>query len=248
VQSSGRAGKEGGVILTALKVLLIGFVAIPLSTIALLSTPLDRSGWTFHAMSRTWSRFILFLFGIKVITKGAENVDPSKRYIYISNHASAFDIPATVNGIPDDIRFVLKKELTRIPLWGWALKYGHYITIDRSKARDAVKSLEEAADRMRNGASVILFAEGTRTRDGKLQPFKRGAFTLAVKAGIPIVPVTINNTYRIMRKGSWEIRPSDIELVLSKPVPTDGFSGRDGEQKLLEIVRSEIAKHYIDQA
>ena len=234
-------------LLTALRVFLIGLAAIPLSTIALLSTPIDRSGWTFHAMSRTWSRFILFLFGMKVITKGKENVEPSTRYIYISNHASAFDIPATVNGIPDDIRFVLKKELTRIPLWGWALKYGHYITIDRGKARDAVKSLEEAADRMRNGASVILFAEGTRTKDGKLQPFKRGAFTLAVKAGIPIVPVTINNTFRIMRKGSWQIRPSDIELVLSRPVPTTGFSGRDGEQKLMDIVRAEIASHYIDQ-
>ena len=234
-------------ILTALRVFLIALAAIPLSTIALVSTPLDRTGQTFHAMSRAWSRFILFLFGIKVITRGNQNVDPSQHYIYISNHASAFDIPATVIGIPDDIRFVLKKELTRIPLWGWALKYGHYISIDRGRARDAVKSLEEAAERMRNGASVILFAEGTRSRDGKLQPFKRGAFTLAVKAGIPIVPVTINNTFRIMRKGSWRITPSDIELVLSKPVPTLGISGKEGEQQLMEVVRSQIASHYIDQ-
>lgn len=234
-------------ILTALRVFLIALAAIPLSTIALLSTPLDRSGRTFHAMSRAWSTLILFLFGIHVITKGKEHVDPSQHYIYISNHASAFDIPAVVNGIPDDIRFVLKKELTRIPLWGWALKYGHYISIDRGRARDAVKSLEEAAERMRNGASVILFAEGTRTRDGKLQPFKRGAFTLAVKAGIPVVPVTINNTFRIMRKGSWQITPSDIELVLSEPVPTLGISGKDGEQQLMEAVRSAIASHYVDQ-
>lgn len=234
-------------ILTVLRLFLIALAAIPLSTIALLSTPLDKSGRTFHAMSRAWSRFILVLFGITVITKGKENVDPSQHYIYISNHASAFDIPATVNGIPDDIRFVLKKELTRIPLWGWALKYGHYISIDRGKARDALKSLEEAAERMRNGASVILFAEGTRTSDGKLQPFKRGAFTLAVKAGIPIIPVTINNTFRIMRKDSWQITPSDIELVLSKPVPTLGISGRDGEQRLMEDVRSAIAGHYVDQ-
>lgn len=234
-------------IMTMLRVFLVGLAAIPLSTIALLSTPLDRSGRTFHAMSRAWSEFILFLFGIKVITKGEENVDPSQHYIYISNHASAFDIPATVNGIPDDIRFVLKKELTRIPIWGWALKYGHYISIDRGKARDAIKSLEEAAERMRNGASVILFAEGTRTRDGKLQPFKRGAFTLAIKAGIPIIPVTINNTFKIMRKGSWHIAPADIELVLSKPVPTLGISGKSEEQQLMELVRSQIASHYIDQ-
>jgi 1-acyl-sn-glycerol-3-phosphate acyltransferase len=234
-------------IATALKALLIVLAAIPLSTIALVSTPLDRTGRTFHAMSRAWSKIILMLFGINVMTKGTENVDSSKRYIYISNHASAIDIPAVVNGIPDDIRFVLKKELTRIPIWGWALKYGHYISIDRGKARDALKSLEEAADRMRNGASVILFAEGTRTRDGKLQPFKRGAFTLAVKAGIPIIPVTINNTYKILPRGSWRINPADIELVLGKPIPTDGFSGKEGEHRLMEVVRREIARHYVEQ-
>ena len=234
-------------ILTAFKVLLIALVAIPLSLVALFSTPLDRSGITFHAMSRTWSKFILVLFGIKVITEGGERIDPEKHYVYISNHASAFDIPALVNGIPDDIRFVLKKELTRIPIWGWALKYGHYITIDRGKARDAMKSLDEAADRIRNGASVVLFAEGTRTRDGKLQPFKRGAFTLAGKAGIPIIPVTINNTFRIMRKGSWRICPADIHLVLGTPITTERVSDREAEQRLMNAVREEIAKRYIDQ-
>ena len=234
-------------IVTSFKIFLIWFVAMPLSIIALLATPVDRSGRAFHWTSRIWSRFILWLFGINVISKGAEFIDPSKHYIYISNHASAFDIPAVVVGIPDDIRFVLKKELTRIPIWGWALKYGHYITIDRGKARDARKSLEEAADRMRNGASVILFAEGTRTRDGKLQPFKRGAFALAVKAGIPIIPVTINNTFRILPRGSLHVHPADIELVFSKPIPTAEIAGREEEQRLVDQVREAIAGNYIEQ-
>lgn len=234
-------------IVTFFKIFLIWFVAMPLSIIALLSTPLDRSGRTFHWTTRIWSHFILWLFGINVRSKGAEFIDPAKHYIYISNHASAFDIPAVVVGIPDDIRFVLKKELTRIPIWGWALKYGHYITIDRGKARDARKSLEEAADRMRNGASVILFAEGTRTRDGKLQPFKRGAFTLAVKAGIPIIPVTINNTFRILPKGSLRVHPADIELVFSQPITTAEIRGREGEQRLVELVREAVVSNYIEQ-
>ena len=221
--------------------------ALPLSIIALLSTPLDRTGRTFHTMSRTWSHFILWLFRIKVETKGADLIDPSQHYVYISNHASAFDIPAVVVGIPDDIRFVLKKELTRIPIWGWALRYGHYIVIDRSRARDALKSLEEAAERMRNGASVILFAEGTRTRDGKLQPFKRGAFTLAVKAGIPIIPVTINNTFKILPKGSLRVNPARIELVFGKPIMTSSVDGREGEQRLIEQVRQTIKETYIEQ-
>lgn len=234
-------------ILTSLKMFLIVVAAIPLSIIALVSTPLDRSGRTFHWTSRMWSKFILWLFSIKVKSTGSEYISPGKHYIYISNHASAFDIPAVVVGIPDDIRFVLKKELTRIPIWGWALKYGHYISIDRGKARDAMKSLDEAAGRMRHGASVILFAEGTRTRDGKIQPFKRGAFTLAVKAGIPIIPVTINNTFKILPKGSMRVSPADIELVFDRPIPTENIDGREGEQHLMEQVREAVTRHYVEQ-
>jgi 1-acyl-sn-glycerol-3-phosphate acyltransferase len=234
-------------IVMILKITLVWIAAIPLSIIALISTPVDRSGKTFHAMGRAWSKFILGLYGVKITTKGEEVLDPESHYIYISNHASAFDIPAVIVGIPDDIRFVLKKELTRIPIWGWALKYGHYVTIDRGKARDAMKSLDEAAERMRNGASVILFAEGTRTRDGKLQPFKRGAFTLAVKAGIPIVPVTINNTFKILPKGSLRVQPSTIELVFSNPISTSAIVGREAEQQLIEQVRNAVAAHYVDQ-
>ncbi|HTY38065.1 MAG TPA: lysophospholipid acyltransferase family protein [Bacteroidota bacterium] len=233
--------------LTLIKVCLVWISAIPLSILALCSTPIDRSGKTFHWTSRVWSGFILWLFGIKVKTRGSEFIDPHHHYVYISNHASGFDIPAVVAGIPDDIRFVLKKELTRIPIWGWALKYGHYIVIDRGRVRDAMKSLDEAAERMRNGASVILFAEGTRTRDGKLQPFKRGAFTLAVKSGIPIVPVTINNTFGILPKGSLNVKPADIEIVFGKPIETSEFHGRDGEARLMEQVRQTISASYIDQ-
>jgi 1-acyl-sn-glycerol-3-phosphate acyltransferase len=234
-------------VLAVIKFLIILIAAIPLSIIALVSTPIDRSGRTFHAMSRYWAKVILWLFSIKVRTRGTENIEPERRYVYISNHASMFDIPAVVTGIPDDIRFVLKKELTRIPIWGWALKYGHYIVIDRGKARDAIKSLEEAAMRMRQGASVILFAEGTRTRDGKLQPFKRGAISLAVKAGIPVIPVTINNTFKILPKGSWHVKPTDIELVLEKPIPTDRFTGREGEHQLSQLVREAVSRNYIEQ-
>jgi 1-acyl-sn-glycerol-3-phosphate acyltransferase len=139
----------------------------------------------------------------------------------------------------------LKKELTRIPIWGWALKYGHYITIDRGNARDAIKSLDEAAMRMRNGASVILFGEGTRTRDGNLQPLKRGAFTLAVKAGKPVVPVTINNTFGILPRGSLRVRAADIEIVFDKPISVEGIEGRDGEERLMQQVQVAIARNYI---
>jgi 1-acyl-sn-glycerol-3-phosphate acyltransferase len=232
-------------IIIGLKILFLVIAAIPLSIIALLSAPIDRTGRTFHTMARLWSALILLMFGIKIRTKGVDLLDPSMHYIYVSNHASAFDIPAVVVGIPDDIRFVLKKELTRIPIWGWALKYGHYITIDRGNARNALKSLDEAAGRMRNGASVILFGEGTRTRDGKLQPLKRGAFALAVKAGIPVVPVTINNTFKILPRGSLRVNPADIEIVFDKPIPMNGIEGREGEERLMKQVQAAIERNYL---
>jgi len=231
-------------IFTGLKIFFLGVAAIPLSIIALLSAPIDRTGRTFHVVTRLWSTLILWMFDIKVRTKGADLLDPSKHYIYVSNHASAFDIPAVVVGIPDEIRFVLKKELTRVPIWGWALKYGPYITIDRGNARNAQRSLDEAAERMRHGASVILFGEGTRTRDGKLQSLKRGAFTLAVKAGIPVVPVTINNTFGILPRGSLRVKPADIEIVFDEPIFIEGIKGRDGEERLMKQVQAAIACNY----
>jgi len=236
------------VLVTLFKGLLIVLLAIPLSVLALLSVPIDRSGKLFHLVARTWSKFILWIFGIKVKVRGLEHLEPNRHYVYVSNHASMFDIPALITGIPDNVRLVLKKELTKVPLWGWALRYGHYIVIDRGKARDAMRSLERAAERMRTGASVILFAEGTRTRTGKLQAFKRGAFSLAVRSGVPIVPVTINNTFGILPKGSIDVRPADIEMVLEKPVPTATVEGREAETRLMTEVRAAIEKHYVEQA
>lgn len=233
-------------VLTILKGVFVILWAIPLSLVALFSIPVERSGRLFHWSSKTWSRIILWTFGIKVSVVGLEHIARSGHSIYVANHASWFDIPAVVAGIPDQIRIVFKKELTMVPIWGWALKYGHYIPIDRSNAKGAMKSLDEAAERMRNGASVLLFAEGTRTKDGRLQPFKRGAFALAAKSGVPIVPVTINHSFRILPKGSLRVHPTDIEIVLEKPIPTEGTAGKHGERTLMNQVHDAIAKHFVE--
>ncbi|MFH0992413.1 MAG: lysophospholipid acyltransferase family protein [bacterium] len=235
-------------ILSLLKIFLIGVAAIPFSIVALISIPLDKSGRTFHLMGTTWGRFGLWLFGVKVELVGAEYIQPGQNYIYVSNHASMFDIPAVQSAIPDQIRIMLKKELTYVPIWGWALKYGPYIVVDRANAKEAVKSLDLAAERMRTGASVLLFAEGTRTRDGKLQPFKRGAFTLAVRSGVPIIPVAINNTFAIMKRGSLKVYPRDITLVLDKPVETAHIKTREEEKELMDYVHRIIEKNYVDQS
>lgn len=235
-------------ILTFLKIFLVFPITIFFSVTALVSLPFQKNGKIYHWSARSWAKVVLKLFGVTVHVDGLGHLDRSQHYIYVTNHASMFDIPAVLAAIPEDVRVVLKKELTYVPIWGWALKYGHYISIDRSNPKDAMTSLERAAESIKSGASVLLFAEGTRTRDGKLQPFKRGAFTLAAKSGVPIVPVTINGTFRIMPKGSLNIRPTDITVVLDKPVETEGIEGKQAEKALMDRVHQAVQQHYVDQS
>ncbi len=234
-------------VLTWVKIFVAVVVTFYYSLLAIGSVLIDRNGLMYHSIARSWANLVLKIFGVQVHLTGTENLEEGRTYVYVSNHASMFDIPAVIASIPDEIRIVFKKELSYVPVWGWALAVGHYVSIDRFSAKDAVKSLDAAAEKIRNGASVLLFAEGTRTRTGKLQPFKRGAFTLASKAGIPIVPMTINNSFNILPKGSLRIRRADISLIVDRPIPTVGVAGREDEMRLMEEVRTIIAQRYVDQ-
>ena len=234
-------------VLILFKLLLLIPVTLFFSTGALVVIPFDRRGNVFRWFPRTWCRIILRLFGLRVMTRGTEHLQAGQSYIYVSNHASAMDIPAVLVGIPDEVNIVFKSGLSWVPVWGWALRWGPFIRIDRANARDAMKSLDRVAETIHDGSSVLLFAEGTRTRDGRLQPFKRGAFAIAVRAGRQIVPVTINHTFRILPKGSLRIRPTVIELVISRPIPAGPLAGRDAEQQLMNEVYAAISGKYVDQ-
>lgn len=235
--------RTAGVLRLIVAVLLTLFNAV----LALLCIPFDRHGRLYHGVSRFWSRGLLRVCGVRVRVRGLEFLEQGRSYIYASNHASMFDIPVVVAGLPDDIRIVYKKELEKIPLFGWGLKWGSYIGIDRGRSLEAVRSLDEAAAKIRNGASVLLFVEGTRTQDGALQPFKRGAFTLAVRAGVPVVPLTVNGSYQIVPKHSLHIKPGTVELVLDAPILQDGVTGKDAERILMERVRTAMERHYTPQ-
>jgi 1-acyl-sn-glycerol-3-phosphate acyltransferase len=230
-----------------LRFLAIVVVSLAFSVSAMATVPLDRTGKMFHANNRLWARCVLWLGGISISVQGLERVPFTRNYVYVANHASMFDIPAIIAGIPDQIRIVYKKELEWIPLFGWGLRIGSYIGIDRSGGTKAMKSLEEAASRIRNGASVLLYAEGTRTLDGKLQPFKRGAFHLAMTSGVPVVPLTVNGSFHILRKHSIAIRPGHVELVLDSPITYEDGAGKNAERNLMDSVYSAISKHYRNQ-
>ena len=206
-----------------------------------------RSSRVFHAYCRSWARVSLAICGVKIRVEGIENIRNGKGFVYVSNHAGLFDIPTVIAGIPDQIRIVYKRELHWIPIFGWGLKFGSYIAVDRGRSVQAQQSLQKAIARIRSGESVLLFAEGTRTLDGKLQPFKRGAFHIAFKSGVPVVPLTINGSFKILPKHSFSINPGEVSLVLGTPIHLAGIQGKEAELKLMEEVHGAIEKHYINQ-
>jgi 1-acyl-sn-glycerol-3-phosphate acyltransferase len=235
-------------IFSVFRALFILLVTLAASIAELCAIPFERNGWMFHLVSRIHSYLTLKTCGVKLEVKGLENIDPKVTYIFVSNHASLLDIPSVIRGLPMRVRMVYKKELHKVPLFGWGLKFSKvYIGIERGSGPDARRSIERAAERIRNGDSVLLFAEGTRTRDGKLQPFKRGAFHLAALAGVPVVPLTINGSYKVLPRGSWKITPGTITLVLEQPIKPPEADGRDSEMQFKDRIQEIIRKHYIDQ-
>jgi 1-acyl-sn-glycerol-3-phosphate acyltransferase len=226
---------------------IIVLITIPMAIVTFLLLPFNYKGKIYHFMARIWSGLVLWIFNVKVEVVGKENIDFGKNYIYISNHASAMDIPALIRGIPDQIRFLAKQELGKIPLWGWLLKYGGYILIDRRNPKRAMRSVQMAIEKIKSGVSVLVFAEGTRSTDGKLLPFKRGGFMLAIRAKTPIVPVTIIGSHKIMQKHKLEINPGTIKILLDKPISVDEFDGREGEEKLMELTRDVINRNLFEK-
>jgi 1-acyl-sn-glycerol-3-phosphate acyltransferase len=201
----------------------------------------SSSRFIHFAMARPWARAILWFSRVKVTAEGCEQVDDRIPRIYISNHQSYFDILGLLAYLPLDFKFLVKQELMRIPLFGFAMKCAGYIGIERNDPRKAVKSMQRAAERIRNGASVLIFAEGTRSEDGHLQDFKRGAFKLALKSKCDIVPVVIKGSLHIMPKGSFTIKPGQFSLFVGTPIPVQDYSRRE-INALIARVREEMLK------
>lgn len=207
---------------------------------AMFWTLFDSSGrfYAFHA--RLWARISLALAGSRAAIRGVEYL-PDGPVIFMSNHQSNFDIFSLLALIPRQIHWLAKKELFEIPVFGPSMRRGGYIPLDRSDGRKALKSMEEAARIIRSGKSVVLFPEGTRSEDLKLLPFKRGGFMLAVRAGVPVVPVTINGSGRINPANQTRIYPGMITVTLHPPIrPSASLSRSEAEARLMEEVRVAI--------
>lgn len=229
--------------LTIGRIVFVVATNLILSCLALLSLLVEKDGRTYFWAGSVWAKMTLKICRVEVRVRGIDNIVSDGAYIFVTNHASMFDIPAIMSVLPR-VRIMFKKELSYVPIWGWALKWGHHIMVDRAKGSEAMKSLDRAAAAIKSGGSVILFAEGTRSRTGKLQPFKRGAFTLAARSGVSIVPIAINGSFKILPKSSLDIRPNPIELVMEKPIDTSNIKTREEEIALMNRVRAIIERDY----
>jgi 1-acyl-sn-glycerol-3-phosphate acyltransferase len=196
-----------------------------------------------HFIARIWAKTLLILSGTRVEVIGAENVRLGKPQIFMSNHQSDFDILVVLGFIPGQFRWIAKKELFKIPIFGGAMRNAGYIEIDRQNHEKAMKSLDLAAQKIREGKSVMTFPEGTRSKDGVVKPFKQGMFHLAIKAGVPIVPVCIMGAGEIMSKRSLRINPGKVTMVIDRPIDVTGYTIEDRAQ-LIERVRNVIVNNY----
>lgn len=196
-----------------------------------------------HKVAHLWAKILLLLSDTKVKVIGEENLLHGKPQILMANHQSDFDILISLAYIPIQFRWIAKKELFTIPIFGAAMRSAGYIEIDRSNREKAIQSIDEAALRIRSGKSIMTFPEGTRSREGEIKAFKQGSFHLAIKSGVPIVPVSIIGSGQIMPKRSLRIKPGQIKIVIGKPIEVINFDV-EKRHELIENVRNEIIKNY----
>jgi 1-acyl-sn-glycerol-3-phosphate acyltransferase len=188
-----------------------------------------------YQAGRLGSRIGLTLAGIKLEIKGQEQLEPGKTYLFVANHQSNCDPPALLVAIPRDVRFIVKKELERIPLLSSAMRIAGFVFIDRKDRVHAVQEMSHAVAQMQRGDSFLVFPEGTRTRTGQMGPFKKGPFIMALQAGIPIVPTSLSGSFDVMPPAQFRIRPGTIKVTFHPPVEVRGLGSDDRDTLMNEV-------------
>ncbi|MBU3742554.1 MAG: 1-acyl-sn-glycerol-3-phosphate acyltransferase [Candidatus Kapabacteria bacterium] len=219
----------------------IVLVTIVFSVAVMVHMLLFQDRDVFFTYARMWSRILLRLSGVKVVVLGKEHLVQTDRYIYVSNHASMFDIPVLLAAMPDNIRIMYKHELERIPFLGWCLRMSPFIKVDRSRHREAADAIDETVRTFATGSSVVIFPEGTRSPDGQVHAFKRGAFTLAARSGRAIIPIAILGAAAILPARTRRLKPGTVTLHIMPPQRMAEGAGRADEVELMRLVHAMIA-------
>ena len=235
------------ILISILKIAWLGFwlglmtliVIIPIFISALFVSTGNFVFW----MSRIWTWVILKLTGIKTRIRGIENIDKGRNYIIIANHQSHFDILALISTLGIQLRWVAKKELLKVPFFGQGLYLARAIFVDRTNKRRAIESIRDGIKGLPKGVSIVFFAEGTRSPDGKFRPFKKGGFMAAIETGTPILPVTVNGSRDVLPKGSVVYHRECMEVVVGKSIDSRSFTKKEIND-LISLTRDIIISNF----
>jgi 1-acyl-sn-glycerol-3-phosphate acyltransferase len=189
-----------------------------LGAASILSSLVDRRGYFAHGCARAWSWLILKTTGVRVALEGLDRITPGTTYVFVSNHQSIYDTPVIFASLPYQLRIIAKESLARFPVLGWHLKRGGHLFVDRTNP-DRAGILRRWRALVVEGLSLIIYAEGTRSWDGRVARFKAGSFLLAIQAGLPIVPLAVIGTRQVMPKGRLRTEPANVALVIHDPIP-----------------------------
>jgi 1-acyl-sn-glycerol-3-phosphate acyltransferase len=220
-------------------IIFLGINTAVLGITVIVASIADHTGNAVHYIGKFWARMNLFLAGAGVRVTGIDNLRKGASYIIMSNHQSQFDVWSLIGYLPLQLRWVMKKELRKVPIFGLGCERMGHIFIDRHNPDKSHKELQAIKDKFSKGASVVFFPEGTRSPDGKLLVFKKGGFVMSLQTGIPILPVTVNGSRLLLPKDSSKFRPGTIEIVIHEPVPVTGYS-YDSRDALMAHVRKVI--------
>lgn len=220
--------------------LLTLLVGTPGMIAGLLIPGRSRKGRFFRIVARAYCGIALPLFRIRVRASGLENIDPAKPYVFMANHISHADAPALAVTLPQPLHWVFKKELGAIPFFGWTLRAGGQIMVDRRDRTQATAALQAALDGLSGNNSIMIYPEGTRSRDGKLLPLKKGGFRMAVQSGMPIVPVRVSGTREIVAADTLRVLGGTARIEILSPIPVEGKSIAD-IPALMEEVRAALS-------
>ncbi len=215
--------------------LVVASLVLGVVTIAVSWLP-PRGRWSL-AVTQLWSAGLLRISGVRLVVRRSAELDPGTSYVYLVNHQSLFDIPAVLLAVQGTFRMVAKQSLFRIPIFGWALAAAGFVSVDRGDKASARQSFAAAEQRLRSGGSILLFPEGTRSNGDTLLPFKRGGFLLALRTGLPIVPLGIRGTRAVQAPRQWSIRPGTVEVRFGAPIAVTDYGIRRKRQLIAEVRR-----------
>ncbi len=222
---------------------VITLLSIVLGTTAVTMRLFDPSGNTSHRVSALWARLLCIWNGVKVEVEGLEHARSDRAQVFLANHQGFFDIFVLAGFLPVQIRWVAKASLFKIPFVGWSMYASGYISVQRDDRKNAYKAFMASVEKLKSGASIVIFPEGTRSKDGNIGEFKKGGTLLAARAGVPIVPVTLIGTRAIIPKGSKAVHPGKVKIILSPAI--ENLSDKDKkEAQLLNQIRDTICQNF----